>query len=274
MKLYKLIRYDFINGIWRRCYLYLVLLVVCVLFFYNYWRILQEPQSATFLNCLFYFFEGRDPFDGTAGEAFSFPALWVFLFLYVAYITLEYPCRNIIGHGSQVLIRCKNRRVWWISKCLWAALATIIYFALLYLVIMMLCLVFGMDISLQYSDNVNKMILDLDPIETTSVQNILLLVILPVLTALTIVFVQMCIGLFCKRIYSFLIVAVWLLASCYFQSPFAIGNFAMIKRSIFCSGGQMMIRQGIFIECILITLSVIVGMIRFRRYDVINGGVK
>lgn len=279
MKFYKLVKYDVVNGIWHKFHNYLVVAVVCLGFFIDFYikisystqNLIGGRQSITITNFLFYFFQGKEPFMPNQENKFIFPVVWILIFLYAAYITLEYPFRNLMEHGMQVIIRVKNKKIWWLSKCFWVFASTLLYFVVLYLVLLILCLICNIDISLGYANYINENILYMQfssPIST--VQVMMLICVLPIMTSLSVNLIQLCLGLFMKRIYSFFITAIILFTSSYFQSVVAIGNFAMVKRSILCNPKGMTMQQGVIVNGGLIILAVMVGFLYINKLDIIK----
>lgn len=278
MKFCKLVSYDIINGIWRKGSRYLILAFFCVVFFGDFYRkamfvnqMRGGNEKVSIINFLFYFFGGKEPFTPSLESRFVFPAIWMLIFLYVAYITLDYPFRNLTEHGTQVIFRIGSRRIWWFSKCFWVALSTILYFLIMDVVVFVLCLLFHIDISLGFSNDVNMTAMSLNFKNMPNERQIVMLVfILPVMTALAVNFIQLCMGLYIKKIYAFLMSALLLFASTYFQTPLAIGNFAMVKRSIFYDTGGLTIKQGMIVNSFLIISMMIIGYLRIRKYDIIK----
>ncbi|MGN1313595.1 MAG: hypothetical protein ACI4VG_01115 [Lachnospiraceae bacterium] len=278
MKLCRLINYDIQNGLLRKGYVYLTVLLLSGVFFADfYYKFLLvqengqgENQTVTMTNVMIYLFAGKEPFNPLVESAFVLPAVWLLIFLYSAFLTLNYPYRNLMERGIQVIIRSGKRRHWWISKCVWLFTGTICYFLILYLGIAFFCFLFGIEISFSYASGLNEYLLNMQ-LEILSKKQIFCLVFfLPVMTALAINFVQLCMGLFLDRVYSYLLSAVILFSSTYFLSPFAIGNFAMLKRSIFYDNAGVTIGQGIVGNGSLILLSIILGLARIEKYDLIK----
>lgn len=278
MKFCKLVRYDVINGIWHRFYHYIILILLGGIFYVDFYRkviwfteVTGGRERATITNFFFYFFEGRKPFDPNLEPSFVFPVVWIIIFLYAAYITLDYPFHNLTENGTQVIFRVGSRRMWWLSKCLWVTFSTILYFAILYLIPLILSLFLHIDISLSYSQDMNKSILGMEfEIVPNNCQIVMMIFVLPVLTALAVNFMELCLELFFKRIYAFIAAAVLLFASSYFFSPVVIGNYAMMKRSIFCETEGMTIETGVIVNGLLILLTIIIGYIYIKRYDIIR----
>lgn len=77
--------------------------------------------------------------------------------------------------GVQVMLRVKDRKTWWLSKCVWAAASTFIYFSVMYMSALVLCLFTHTEITLEDAPLIN---------EAIHGQRVMLLFILPVMTAL------------------------------------------------------------------------------------------
>ena len=278
MKFYKMLRYDLKNGIKQKIWVYLFFFVLCFIFLGNFYggylkraeEFTGETASFTSTNLLFYLFQGKEAFSPELGNAFVFPVVWLLIFLLSAYTTLDYPFQNLNEQGIQVVTRIRKRKLWWLSKCAWVSICTVIHFFLCYLVVLIFCLIFGIEISFQYAAYANMEVLDMELAECTQGQVVLLVVLLPILTALAINIFQLCLGFLFQRIYCFMFAALILFASTYFQTPFAIGNFAMVKRSIYCVENGMHLAEGVWITGSIIVLGILFGCIVVRRFDILK----
>lgn len=277
MKFCKMLRYDLKNGIRQKLWIYLLFFVICFIFAGNFYagyirrsdEFIDETASLTITNLLFYLFQGKEAFSPELGNAFVFPVVWLLIFLLSAYVTLDYPFQNLNEQGIQVITRIQKRKLWWLSKCAWVGCCTILHFALCCLTVSIFCLVFGIDISFQYAEYVNADILDMQLEQCTRAQVIMLVIILPVMTSIAINIFQLCMGFFFQRIYCFLFISVILFASTYFQTPVAIGNFAMVKRSIYCVENGMRLTDGLFITSAIIVIGILFGCIMIKQFDIL-----
>ena len=176
--------------------------------------------------------------------------------------------KSFSGHGIQVILRIGKRSYWWESKCIWITISTLLYFGIWYMTVIVYGRVVGMDISLNYSQEINSELLEMELETLTHSQEIMLLIIMPVVTALSLNFIQLCLSLFMNKVYSFMFVIFLLFASTYFKIPVAIGNFAMVKRSVYCIDEGMNVYGGLAVNCIIIISCIIVGFLRIRKYDI------
>jgi hypothetical protein len=240
--------------------------------FYSQYRSCEElfAERLTSTNILFYLYQGKEPFSAEWGSAFVVPVVWILIFLFSAFLTLDYPMKSLSGYGIQVMTRIGKRTDWWGAKCVWIAASTLIYFGIWYLTVIGVCKVTGADISFGYSQVVNAELLELEMEPLTHTQETMLLIALPIMTALSLNFLQLCLGLFMDKIYSFLLVAFLLFTSTYFKTPIAIGNFAMVKRSVYCIEDGLSTQMGLVINGIIIVSCMIIGFFRIQKFDILK----
>ncbi len=273
MKFSKLLKYDMANGIFRKGYFYVIALALGLLFSVNFYINVVDSvdcQDVTYANILFFLFCGKEPFNPDIETAFVFPVIWLLIFLYAAFITLDYPYRDLMENGIQVLIRVNNRKDWWLSKCVWVCLSTLLYFGLIYLGVLVACCLLNINISMSYAFWINENILNMQLVSLELEEVIMLLFVLPVMTSLTVNYIQLFLSLLLDRVYSFLFSAVLLFASTYFLFPMAIGNYSMIKRSIYCNVDGVTIGEGIIVNAILIIVTIVVGGIGIKKMDIMK----
>jgi hypothetical protein len=275
MKFCKLLIYDLKNGIAKKWYLYVSVFVIACVFTGNFCSqynsckdYIAEPLTST--NILFYLYQGKEPFSPEWGSAFVIPVVWILMFLLSPFLTLDYPMKSLSGHGIQVITRIGTRTHWWGAKCVWIAESTLLYFGIWYLTVLGVCLVAGADISFGYSQAVNAALLELEMEPITHTQEVLLLVVLPITTALSLNFLQLCMGLFVDKIYAFFSVSFLLLASAYFKNPAAIGNFAMVKRSVYCTDGGLSPQLGLAINGLVLVACIVIGFWRIQKFDILK----
>lgn len=230
----------------------------------------EKLKSVTVTNILLFLFQGKEAFSPELGNAFVFPVIWMLIFLFSAYITLGYPFRNLTEHGIQVITRTHNRMRWWFSKCIFVFCSTVFYFGICFFTVFLFAFVFKIKLTFRYAEFANIELMNMKMKNVSKMQMLMLLGVLPVLTALAVNYIQLFFGTFLNQIYCYMGITILLFASSYFQTPAAIGNFAMVKRSSYCVDGGMTIRAGLIINTVLIVLCITAGTIRIRRYDILK----
>ena len=94
--------------------------------------------------------------------------------------------------------------------------------------------------------------------------------LLPVLTIISIGLAQMTLSFFVKPFYSFAVTITGFVITCYDMNPWVIGNYAMVQRAGVLVREGMEISQGLFLTAALSIGSVLIGLIFFRRYDILD----
>ena len=275
MSFFRLVRYDVRIGIIKRFYQYAICFLmvsafVIGLYYVALKRDMFSAKDITFINALLYIFQGKDPFDPSSDNAFVFPIVWLLFFIYELYVVLDYSMGNMLGHGTQVLIRTGARFRWWISKCIWVFACTFLYFLISYLSVLFVIFFAGGGLSFGYSEHINTELLDMELFDLNGSGIFILLFLMPLLTALAMNFVQLICTLFFKETYSFLISVALLFASSYYRFPWLIGNFAMVRRSHLYYEDGFLIETEIIIDAVVILISILAGGYIMKRIDIIR----
>lgn len=279
MKCFKhTLAYDLKHGIWEKKGGYFVTALLAVFLFTDYSIKLRNyygngiagNPDVTMADYLLYFFSGRYPYmEGE--QVFLIPITWLLIFLYSSLLVLNYPMQNLCGHGIQVLIRIRDRKLWWLSKCGYVLCSTVLYYFILYAVTFVLCLISGVRLSAGYSESAMENILNFT-FQTLPEKTGLLvqLFFMPVLVSLAVNLLQLGLSLLLDRIYAFMLVAVLLLLSTYIQAFWLPGVYAMVMRSSWVMDGGVLWKQGILVTGIYMIVSATAGMVRIRRFDILK----
>ena len=59
------------------------------------------------------------------------PTAYVLPNVLIAFAIGNYPFKDINGYGGMVLMRARKKSVWWISKCIWAVITSVVTYAIL-----------------------------------------------------------------------------------------------------------------------------------------------
>lgn len=281
MKFIKMIRFDLQNGMLRFKLLYLcpvLIAVVSVVDLSNrfYWmRVNNEVQSQVIAlgDYWYYLYGGMQEYIPSPTSAFEFPMMWLMVFLTIPLLVLNYPFRDMHTFGQQVLVHTGGRSSWWLSKCLWNTLCTLVYHLLLVLVLVIACLLSGAEISNAIHVDLIKRAFELkDDIELVQRDAIpLLIFIVPVLISVGINLFQMVLSLLVKPVFSFMITSVLMLASAYLMVPYMLGNYAMpLRYRWILPESAISVNTGLLVSIGFIILTIVGGLIRFRYYDILN----
>jgi hypothetical protein len=275
MTFIKLAYYDLKNGFLQEYKKFLLVpaafSVFCFTLYFSHVRRMGTGTVGSLGDFLLYIFGGMKEYIPSKTEAFRFPAIWILLLLFLAYITLYYPYNDLMGYGQNVLVRSAGRRRWWLSKCVWNMLSVAAFFVLGWLTVFLFCLLSGMPLSLEISKYMYDSIFVLNS-ETALYPKLITgaLLGLPLLSMVSISLLQMLLSLWIKPIYSFGVTAVILLSSAYYLQPFMIANYAMPIRNAAVVANGVHLHTGTAVMALLGIAASVSGGLAFKQYDIIN----
>ena len=262
---------------WLLMFFSFFLVILCCLYLYNKYSFYEiysqdllipwKDQSLTFGDYFVFVFKGMDIFI----EDFSIlkiDSLYLFISLFVSYLTMVYPLKDLNGFGAQVLIRSQKRYLWWIAKCCWCCLIIIIYYCFIYLVIFITCLILSGSLSLLPTDNL-KVILESHtyiPMSLTFTD-----FIRPIITLISFSALQLFLILIIGPIISYLITIIHLVSSIFVYHPMFLGNYLMILRN----NSTYQIQNWLLIVVLITVFSYIGGVLLFHKFDcqINEGGI-
>ena len=273
---YKCLKYDLKCGLLKEYKKYIVAIGLFIIIGFDFF-IKMSNIEITVLDYLFYLFFGMEEYVPTPGNKFRFPALWVAVILYVSYITLYYPYKDLNGYGKNILLNTQSKKTWYLSKCMWVTISTIIYFLIGFVVLSLFSIISGAEITADVSSNA---VIKLIPFITTE-QNLfynnaiyykvtILHFVLPVIICIMNNLLQLFLSLFIKPFFSFIFTVSYSIASAYYLKCFMLGNYAMIARSnIFIDNG-VNFTDGLLISLSVILVVIISGTVLFSKQDILN----
>lgn len=278
MKFIRYLQFDLEQGIFRNRALWISPIIIAIITFLDfaskaykffYYEVIEEFVS--YGDYLFYLYGGMQEYRPELHDAFRFPIVWIVVFLVAPFALLNYPFKDMYGNGQQILVRSGSRMSWWMAKCCWNFLGTFLYHFIILITGIGLCVAFRMNISERI--HVDFITLAFE-IGFQEIWNPLVLqimaILLPLFVSASINMLQMTLSLFVKPVFSFLFVCVLLLASAYLLSPTMIGNYAMLYRHDWMLKSGVSVSVGYGICGILLSVSVVLGLVKFRFYDIIE----
>ena len=273
---YKCLKYDLKCGLLKEYKKYIVAIGLFLIIGFDFF-IKMSDIEITVPDYLVYLFFGMEEYVPSPGNKFRFPALWVAVIIYVSYITLYYPYKDLNGYGKNILLNTQSKKTWYLSKCMWVTVSTIIYFLIGFIVLSLFAIISGAEITADVS---SKVIIKFIPFITTE-QNLfyndaiyykvtILHFVLPVIICVMNNLLQLFLSLFIKPFFSFIFTVSYTIASAYYLKSFMLGNYAMIARSnIFIDNG-VNFTDGLIISLGVILVVIISGTILFSKQDILN----
>lgn len=276
MRFIKLLKFDITNGILRNKFFWISTFVLSALFmidnFVNMNRIREYNVECSFGDTLMYVYGGMKNYVPSREERFQFPAIWTILFITQLFGTLNYPYKDLNSYGKQILIKTNGRILWWLSKCIWNIIYTLLYHATIWSFFLIYCLAFKYDID--FSINIKLIAYFFEIPQPELVENISKLPIyiffIPVMTSIVLCLIEMTLTLFFKTINSFLIMSCITICSAYLSKSFMIGNYGMIIRCKEILPNGINFDTALPLLCSIMIITFIIGSVKFKRYDIIN----
>lgn len=281
MKYIKLLWFDIRQGLLRKPLLFAIPIIVSLIACFdlvgrvsvlNNFDYFGENTQAGFADFIMYIYGGMDQYTPDSGNPFRFPVRWIVVLLSIAFITLNYPYKDMHAYGQQILVRTKGRTVWWFSKCSWNILSVIVYHGLIFLTVISFCVFTNRNLT----GTINKDLLytvfqtEIPHIAPGTTIWTFTILLSPVFVSVGINLLQMMVSLFIKPMFGFLVTAFLMISSAYFTSPYLIGNYAMPMRYDVVIIDGVSASAGILISAILALAVVVIGSIKFHRYDIMN----
>lgn len=273
---YKCLKYDLKCGLLKEYKKYIVAIGLFLIIGFDFF-IKMSDIEITVPDYLFYLFFGMEEYVPSPGNKFRFPALWVAVILYVSYITLYYPYKDLNGYGKNILLNTQSKKTWYLSKCMWVTVSTTIYFLVGLVVLSLFAIISGAEITPDVS---SKVVIKFIPFITTE-QNLfyndaiyykvtILHFVIPVIICVMNNLLQLFLSLFIKPFFSFIFTVSYTIASAYYLKSFMLGNYAMIARSnIFIDNG-VNFTDGLIISLSVILMVIISGTVLFSKQDILN----
>lgn len=273
---YKCLKYDLKCGLLKEYKKYIIAIGLFIIIGFDFF-IKMNDIEITVPDYLFYLFFGMEEYVPSPGNKFRFPALWVAVVLYVSYITLYFPYKDLNGYGKNILLNTQSKKTWYLSKCMWVTVSTIIYFLIGFVVLSLFAIISGAEITADVSSNAVIKFIQFITTEQNLFYNdamyykvTLLHFILPVVICIMNNLFQLFLSLFIKPFFSFIFTVSYTIASAYYLKFFMLGNYAMIARSnIFIDNG-VNFTDGLIISLGVILVVIISGTVLFSKQDILN----
>jgi hypothetical protein len=270
---FKHIKHDMLQGIvfsWPRFLpVVFIFLFICLPFFKGSEFAINQGISespALFADCLVNAFQGMEVYIPSPDNKFSIPFTWLIINVYIAFLVGYYPMRDLSGLGKYMLLCSRKRRDWWIGKCIWTVSTVLAFYAIGYGVMLFSTLYHSGSLgSFQLS---GFSVLGASPL--SSMDLIVYVMLLPILTSITFSMLQLVLSLFFKPMMSFLAIIILIVASAYFFTPFLIGNSSMLLRSAAVLDNGIPSQVSFAIEAVLILGCLFIGGMKFKRYDILD----
>lgn len=211
-------------------------------------------------------FGGINEFRPDMGDRFRFPAAWMVTLTSIAYVPLSYPYRDLMGFGRSVLISSGSRGSWWLSKCLWTVVVTLLSCCLVLVICVAGALLSGDGLGLDMTGQTPLAIGFMPTALEGSYDLSRYFLSVPFLLC-ALCLMQMSLSLALKPVLSLAFTAALLLGSAFVMHPLLPGNYLMAARTAVVAEGGMSPVVGIVLAAVIGAASVLLGYQYFSRMD-------
>jgi len=240
------------------------------------WHIYQEYSYAikvknlgfSWMDCILGYFRGTEEVSlSDRHQIFRIPLEWFLFHLGYLFQEIKYPYSDYTERGYQYILRSKNRKNWWISKCIWSFLHIGAYFLLFYAVTFLEAYILEGGF-LQKDSNIWGIVFN----DVVFGEKIILLFVLPYMTAAAFSMLAMTISFLEGPLVAFIVILVLLTASVYWDHPFLTGRYTMLCRYSLLNGMDYgKVFSGMALNGMIMMLSMLIGCLNFNRKEFLEG---
>lgn len=232
-----------------------------------------DTGTMSITDVLLSIFKGMEEYNPNSKMQFEMPMSYILLNVFLAFIIGNYPMKDLLGFGKNVLVRSKDRASWWMSKCIWNIAAVTSFYGILLIVILITCGIKG-NFSVEPTVSICTKITGINITQETQYVDIGLLLltvyVLPILTSLALSMFQMAMAFITSPVISYMIIIAILVGAAFYNNQFLPGNYFMMLRN------QTLLENGfhtyiaVIFDSFLFIVSAIAGYLYFRKCDILE----
>lgn len=189
---------------------------------------INSLESPGFLDCLIYLFSGSRPMIHSENLLFSIPYPWLCMQMLLLYAIYPVMKKNLDKQGEQILIRSKNKRLYYVSKLTAGTGIIFLCYGIVCSVLLICSLVFSHSVKMH--PDILRRQLDISIKNFSNINLFLSIAILPVLTSVCLSWVQMVLSIRFPVVVSTIIIFAYDCLSVYIPSYLFIANYGMLWR--------------------------------------------
>ncbi len=206
------------------------------------------------------------------GSTFVMPVMWMVFLLWTMFASLYYPFLDLNGMGKHLLCLSGQRGIWWFSKCLWTVCNTLINYLMAFTASTVSGLCFGAKLSMEANVYLyQELEMNVGTLTSETVWDTTPLFFLTAFVLVALALLQLTLSVAAKPLFSYLLMAAYLFAGAYVQSPALLGNYAMPARStLLATTGLSPLLGGLLCLWVIVG-SVLLGWVLFGKKDILGG---
>lgn len=265
-----ILKHDFYSGIacrWKHIFVVALIYIAGCIMVVQSSKQMENFGCMTFQETVLAVLLGCKPLMSLpVEERAMIPIVWLTLQIYLMYIIGGYPMRDLEEYGINLIIRTTKKGKWWISKCIWGILITILYYCIGIFVCFCSTLISGGDMM-----GIHKSFDELCQgyfSQMGMLQFLLIGFILPIAASILTTLIQLLFMTFSKEIIGYIICVLMMVGSIYYENSIFYMRNAMTTRTVEVQSlselGMRLLVMGIFTVG-----AMIVGRFIFVRKDLL-----
>ena len=274
--MFRLLKYDFKRGTMQYFKGYLCAFMICLCSSIYLKNIIADMNAAgvlashgTIMDYYMYAVKGMETYVLKKDSFFQIPVYWFCYHVVLAYIIGSYTQNDFAGYAKNTILATKTRIGWWGAKCFWCTGSVILYYIMGFAGAVTWAIISHAQVSLQVTKELMKGFGE-GILYLSNGQIILVVILLPCLVSIGISLLQILISLRWGSVAGFACICILYILSVYYTNPFMIGNYTMWRRDdTVCIGSNIHMSIGVIYALLLITVTVIAGMIYVDEKDIL-----
>ena len=272
-------KYDMKIGFIRDFYKFFLLIIITLAGCIWFDGILSSNIHAnvindnhSIINIYAFFFKGCAPRNANEQKVFELPIIWLLFQSYLMFILGRYPYSEMNdNHGAFVLIKGKNKKCWYLSKCIWNGITVLSYYICSYGTIFIYGIIKGYSINCKFATPIDDIALKsfVVPIEKIHTPGIIALFLIPIIASFSLANIQLMVSTVASSVIGFVSSIIILVSSAFYMNVLLIGNMTMWGRFEYFLDGNIKPVIGIVIAFSFGLISVIIGMNIFLHKDIL-----
>ncbi|MBQ3061355.1 MAG: hypothetical protein IJD02_02830 [Lachnospiraceae bacterium] len=270
----KLVKYDLRNG-WHNTYykigIFVLVIVVINIIGVNSIKMVIDNNkiNADILDYICFVLGGPRYIPEGMFSMYVIPVLWLLIQVGISYTIGYYAMNDLHAYGQQVLLRSSSRAKWWISKIVWNVTMVSLLYVIIFIVTIVSAQIAGCKWDWELTTDIARDVCNIDMIAGKSQEILIVLMVMPLLTSITLSLIQMVLALILSPMIGFIVVQSIVILSTIYAKKWLISNYAMLSHNKITCASDIKYTDGIVINVILCLAAFVIGLCYFQRCDIL-----
>lgn len=277
MNLKRIVRYDLFYDAGKKyafCLLGLVIALTHHMDLLNQFMRLKQEEGlrgmGSWMDYWIYLMQGKEPYVFSLENVYDFPTSWFLLFVSLMIPICIYTWNDMQGFGKQVMIKAGGKRIWLLSKYIWALAVPLIYEASMALVTVLYCASQRISISARPTWYMMEEFCSAGVADLSNASLFCLFFVMPYLLMVFVCWLTITLLTFLGPSVAFLVSSVVLIVSIYHRSYCLPANWGMPVRIDTMTQGGLRMGVCLMLFGISLVILVVIGINRMQRKDLFD----